>query len=217
MHEQVIRLDDEGLYTLFCEVEAILNGCPLTEISENADDLEVLTPNHLLLLRPGEYLPPGTFQKTDNYARRRWRQIQYLANTSWSRWTKEYLPLLQARQKWTKPVPNMKVGDIVLVVDASPRNSWNMGRIIEVMNDKSGVVRITKAKTASSVLKTSTEELYYISVAFAVVTGISIVFFLIAIPFWIINKVWPQSVLDPHMRTGMCFEPVKCCSCIWHI
>ena len=44
-------MDDEGLQTLMCEVEAILNGRPLTKISDDPYDLSALTPNHLLLLR----------------------------------------------------------------------------------------------------------------------------------------------------------------------
>ncbi|XP_041354483.1 uncharacterized protein LOC121372258 [Gigantopelta aegis] len=50
LQQQVIRLDDEGLQTLFCEVESILNGRPITDISSNPSDLSPLTPNHLLLL-----------------------------------------------------------------------------------------------------------------------------------------------------------------------
>lgn len=46
----------------------------------------------------------------------------------------------------------MKVGDIVLVVENSPRNMWIMGRVLEVIKDKENVVRVAKIKTASSVL-----------------------------------------------------------------
>jgi hypothetical protein len=60
-------------------------------------------------------LPPGVFSKKDCYIKRKWKQIQYLADLFWSRWRKEYLPILQARQKWTKQNRNMKVGDIVLL------------------------------------------------------------------------------------------------------
>ncbi|VDI11855.1 Hypothetical predicted protein [Mytilus galloprovincialis] len=152
MHEQNIRLTDEGLMTLFCEVESILNGRPITEASDSITDLNVLTPNHLILQRPGESFPPGVFSKTDSYVRRRWRQIQYLADLFWTRWRKEYLPLLQRRTKWTKPTRNMQVGDIVLISDNAPRNSWNMARVIELIKDKDNVVRIVKVKTANSVL-----------------------------------------------------------------
>jgi hypothetical protein len=45
--EQVIHLDDEGLQTLFCEVEFILNSRPITGVSNDAVDAPALTPNHL--------------------------------------------------------------------------------------------------------------------------------------------------------------------------
>ena len=122
MHEQNVRLDDENLRTLFCEVEAILNGRPITTVSDDVNDLKVLAPNDLLLLRNGQSFPPGTFVKTDNYVKRRWRQVQNLANLFWHRWTKEYLPILQQRAKWNKTERNLQVGDIVLIVDNTPRN-----------------------------------------------------------------------------------------------
>lgn len=56
-----------------CEVEAIVNGRPITKSSDDPLDAEALTPNHLLLLRPGSKLPPGVFVKEDSYSRRRWR------------------------------------------------------------------------------------------------------------------------------------------------
>jgi hypothetical protein len=152
MHQQTIHLDDEGLQTLFCEVESILNGRPLTELPNCPNDSEALTPNHILLLRPGESFPPGTFQPTDNYVRRRWRQIQYLSDIFWSRWIKEYFPLLQQRQKWFKAERNIQIGDLVLVAENTPRNCWNLGRIVDVQKDSSDIVRVVKVKTASSTL-----------------------------------------------------------------
>ena len=49
LNEQV--LNDEGLLTLMCEVEAVINGRPITKVSEDSRDLEALSPNHLLVLR----------------------------------------------------------------------------------------------------------------------------------------------------------------------
>lgn len=153
LKEQV--LDDEGLATLMCEVESIVNGKPLTKVSDDPRDLEALTPNHLLLLRSGPTLPPGVFRKEDVYSRRRWRQVQYLSDVFWRRWLKEYLPSLQERQKWQRSTSNFDVGDIVLVVDEkSPRNSWPLGRILEVKpNRGDGLVRRAALQTKTSVLE----------------------------------------------------------------
>ena len=57
--------DDEGLTTLMCEVESILNSRPITVVSEDSRDLEPLTPNHLLLLKSDTMMPPDVFQKKD--------------------------------------------------------------------------------------------------------------------------------------------------------
>ena len=82
-------LDDDGLHTLMCEIEMILNDRPITMNSDDPNDLEALTPNHLLLIKRMPNLPPGVFNKTDNYCRRRWREIQYMANLLWRRWVHE--------------------------------------------------------------------------------------------------------------------------------
>ena len=63
-------LDDEGFATLICEVESIVNGRPLTKVSDDPRDLEALTPNCLLLLRSGATLPPGVVRKEDVYSPR---------------------------------------------------------------------------------------------------------------------------------------------------
>lgn len=147
-------LDDESLQTLLCECESIINGRPLTTVSDDPKDLEPLSPNHLLLLRSETPLPPGLFLKSDTYSRRRWRQVQYLADVFWGRWKREYLPLLQSRQKWFRPKKNFAVGDTVIVVDETlPRNAWAIGRITEVFPDKYGFVRRVKVKTKTSTLE----------------------------------------------------------------
>ena len=152
LHQQT--LDDEGLCTVFCEVEAILNSRPITTVSADRHDLEALTPNHILLLNTKPALPPGLFQKSDLYARRRWKQIQYIAELFWKRWTKEYLPLLQERQKWCAVRRNFQVGDVVMIVDSTaPRGSWLLARIKETIADSKGLVRSVKLQTRTSVLE----------------------------------------------------------------
>jgi hypothetical protein len=152
LHEQIIHLDDEGLHTLFCEVESIVNNRPITPVSANPDDLDALTPNDILLLRPGNTLPCGIFDSNDTYSRRRWRQVQYLSGLFWKRWKDEYLHLLQVRQKWVKPTRNLSEGDIVLFVDQT-RNAWTLARVLTITKDKKGFVRIVQLKTPTGILQ----------------------------------------------------------------
>lgn len=152
LNQQV--LDDEGLQTLLCEVEAILNDRPITKISDDPMDLEALTPNHLLLLKTKPVLPPGLFVKEDLYIKRRWRQVQYMADLFWKRWTQEYLPLIQERQRWSNVKRSFAPGDIVVVVDpTAPRGSWLMGRVLETKADAQGLVRTVKLQTKSNILE----------------------------------------------------------------
>lgn len=150
--EQPIKLTDDSLSTLFCEIEAMLNSRPLTPVSSDPDDLEALTPNHLLLQKKGLLFPPGVFCKDDLYVKRRWRQAQYLANVFWSRWKREYLVSLNQRKKWTRIKPNVKIGDLVLLCDVNlPRNLWPLGRIVTCYESSDGLIRSVKVKTVSGV------------------------------------------------------------------
>jgi hypothetical protein len=55
---------------------------------------------------------------------------------------REYVALLQTREKWQRPVPNLKVGELVYVVDdMNPRTSWPLARIEQVFPGKDGLVR----------------------------------------------------------------------------
>ena len=155
MTEQTNKLTDESLTTLMCEVEAILNNRPLTEVTSDPYDCEALTPNHLLLLNAGVTLPPGLFVDDDCYYRRRWKQVQYLAELFWKRWKSEYMILLQQRQKWYRHGRSHRIGDLVLVVDQPlPRNEWNLARIVNIKPDDEGnvrraTVRVAKYKNAN--------------------------------------------------------------------
>ena len=73
-----------------------------------------------------------------------------MANEFWQRWRKEYLASLQARQKWSKVRRNFQVGDIVLLKEDSPRNTWPMGRVVHVVPDEKGLVHSVQLKTAYS-------------------------------------------------------------------
>ena len=144
------RITDESLVTAIAEVEKILNDRPLTSVENQPDDLRPLTPNQVLLLRSNSSLPPGLFSKEDCYGKRRWRQAQYLANLFWRRWMREYLPSLQARQKWTSQRRNFAVNDLVLIGgDNVPRGQWPLARIVETFPDKHGHVRSVRVHTAS--------------------------------------------------------------------
>jgi len=143
--EQV--LDDESLHTFMCQAEYIVNSRPLTAVSDDPHDLEALTPNHLLTLRNVLMMPLGISAKEDCYCRRRWKQVRYMADVFWRRWSREYLPSLQQRSKWFTVTRDFKPGDIVLLVEDTPRCSWPLARITAVHQGSDGRVRSVTLKT----------------------------------------------------------------------
>ena len=146
------RLTDEVLETLFCEVESIVNSRPLTKISDDIEDSNPLTPNHLLLLKEGPIFPPGRFTEGDMY-RRRWRYVQFLADQFWRKWIREYIPELQKRNKWDKLEENLKIGDLVLITEENtPRGLWPLGRIVDVKLGRDQMVHSVMIKTRSNEL-----------------------------------------------------------------
>ncbi|XP_056110281.1 uncharacterized protein LOC130087825 [Rhinichthys klamathensis goyatoka] len=136
-----VQLTHDVLCTLMAEVSAIINARPLLPISSDPDNPFILSPSMLLTQKSCLIPPPGDFLDKDLYTKQ-WRQVQALANQFWTRWRREYLPLLQQRQKWTVSCRNLQVGDLVLLKDKQvPRNSWLMSRVTATFPGKDNRVR----------------------------------------------------------------------------
>ena len=145
-------VSDTALQTLLTEVERILNGRALTASSDDPSDLQPLTPAHFLMKRRTVCLPPGVFEKADAYHRKKWRQVQLLADSFWKRWQREYLPTLQTRGKWLKALTNSKPNVLDLLADDNiPRGRWNLGRVFETFPGSDGLVRVAKVKAKDAV------------------------------------------------------------------
>ena len=107
----------------------------MTPVVLDASGDEPLTPKHLLLLRSEDHTV-GKFAPMDNYVRKRWRQVQHLADNFWLLWKKEYLQMLQTRENWQGVQPNFALGDIVFLHDTNlPRGKSPIGRVTETFSD----------------------------------------------------------------------------------
>lgn len=63
----------------------------------------------------------------------------------------------------------------------------------------------------------TTPSLYVLSLSFGILAFVTALFICMIAPFWFVNYFWPGTVLNLKERRGVCYEPVKCCSCIWHV
>lgn len=155
---------EEVLHTLLTEAEHLINSRPLTIVSEDANELESITPNHILIQKSNKIQLPGVFTSRDEMLTKQWRIAQYLTDLFWKRWLKEYLPTLVRRQKWFKSSYNLKVNDIVRVADMQNiRGVWPIGIITNVYSGSDNVVRIADVKTATGVYQRPTVKLHKIN------------------------------------------------------
>ena len=72
----------EALRTDLVEAEGVLNSHPITHVSNDAGDIEALTPNHFLLLGENPSNEEAEVSEREINATKLWRQSQALVNTS---------------------------------------------------------------------------------------------------------------------------------------
>ena len=118
----------------------MINSRPLTKVSNDPSDFEAITPNHFLIgSSSGSINFHGNGTNVFNF-RKQWR-VAHFTNLFWTRWLKEYVPTLLARQKWLQKDKPSQTGDIVLVVDdQAPRNVWRKAIVIQTFPNKDGQV-----------------------------------------------------------------------------
>ena len=96
-------LTEEALHRFVCEGESILNNRPITPSSDDINDYEALTLNHILLGFSLSTHAPGVFRDKDINYRKKWCEVQATTNMFRSLWLKEYLPTLAQKRKWNYP------------------------------------------------------------------------------------------------------------------
>ena len=147
------KLDDEVLVTVLAEAESFINSRPLTYMPQESGGTEALTPNHFIFGNSsGAHNPLRTPVDLAEALRNSYMRSQYLSDTMWDRWLKEYFPAMNKRSKWfcdTKPV---EVGDLVYVTEGK-RRTWVRGKVEELIINKDGRVRQVMVKTASGTFK----------------------------------------------------------------
>jgi len=129
----------QALETIVVEIEAILNDRPLTFVSSEMGDPELLMPAHLLHGRKITCLPHETvnIDEIDDPTYGDASMIRRRANTQaailkdfQTRWRHEYLTSLREYHKASGDnIQQVKRGDVVLVHDDVPRTTWRMAVI----------------------------------------------------------------------------------------
>lgn len=150
----------EELNTLIIMVEACLNSRPLMPLSEDADDLQALTPAHFLIGESLKAIPEANLTKQPENRLNHWQQVTKMFQKFWKLWSNYYLRSLQARNKWNKQTCNLKIGDLVLISEPnSPPITWKLGRVQTLHPGPDNLVRVVTLHTNKGLIKRAINQL----------------------------------------------------------
>lgn len=146
------NLTFEEFYTVLTRVEAILNSRPLCALSNDPNDLQVLTPGHFLTGSSLSSYPEKDVSQISENRLKRWERLSQMHQNFWKRWSVEYFNILQNRPKWKKSTPDLKVNDLVLIKENdTPPLLWPLARVLEIFPGLDNKVRVVKLKTKNGV------------------------------------------------------------------
>lgn len=167
------RIQYEEFETLLCQIESCLNSRPICPLSNDIEDLTVLTPGHFLIGQPLNQLPEPSILEIPCNRLKQYQIIQKRLQSFWAIWSKEYLHRLQQRPKWVQPQENIRIGHLVLIKeDNLPPAQWLLGRVINIFPGKDGLVRVAEIRSKASILKRSIHKLCLLPVTEELVTNI---------------------------------------------
>lgn len=146
--------------TLVTMVEGVLNSRPLIPLAMCPQDNQPLTPGHFLIGNPLNALPDPIADDLNADFRYSWSKTVVARQLFWRRWSKEYLQSLQQRYKWSVEQQNVKINDLVLLIDRNhPSITWTIGKIEETFPGKDGKVRVVSVRTKFGTFKRGITEI----------------------------------------------------------
>lgn len=132
----------------------IVNSRPITELSNDLNDLNPLTPAHFLVGQSLASFPVPDASTLNINRLDHWQRIQQLYQIFLRRWSDEYLSTPQQQTKWVKDYTLPSPGSLVLIKeDFWPPIHWDLGHIVELHNGSDGVSRDTTILTAKGLMK----------------------------------------------------------------
>ncbi|XP_063994272.1 uncharacterized protein LOC135171574 [Diachasmimorpha longicaudata] len=146
----------EELNSVLVQIEACLNSRPITPMSDDPEDLQALTPGHFLIGEPLQLVPEPSLVNENPIKLQRWNLVTQKVQQFWARWSRECLQRYQAIYKWNQRRENIKVGDMVLMVDEDyPPAQWPIARVIAVHPGADSLTRVATVRTSRAVVPTN--------------------------------------------------------------
>ena len=120
-----------------------INDLPLAlGDSKNLENLDLITPNRLLLVRNNDRSPVGSMSITDSYEKII-ETNRDIYNAWFENWLVSHVPLLMDQPKWFKSEQDLREGDVVLFLkqDKELCDEYQYGMIESVQQGRDGRVR----------------------------------------------------------------------------
>lgn len=145
-----VCVDYEEMTTILCDCEAVINKRPLTYVSGDTMDLEVLTPD--MFLKDTRKTGVVDLDHIDSsFLNQKRSERQRIMNELRQRFRVEYLAQLPFR-KGDAETRRIEIGEIVLIIDENKKKiHWPLARVIDICPGKSNKVRVAKVKTAKGI------------------------------------------------------------------
>ena len=153
-----VTLDE--LQTLIVEVEAIQNDRPITFVSSEINDEELLTTSHVLYGRRITSLPFDISVLDDDLTDhdygnetdicRRVKLQAIILQLFWKRWRHEYQKSLREFHRSSGDnKESIKKEDVVLVYDDGPRSTWQLAVVKDLIRGGDNLVRAAEIRTST--------------------------------------------------------------------
>ena len=164
------------LQTAVCEIEAVLNDRKLTRIPTDVNEIEPLTPSHLLYgqrltiipydATAEEEMDDPSYGKTPSVLSKSYLRSQNIKKSFIRQWNKVYLPSLRDHhQKTFGPLKEViKVGDVVQIHNEGKRDEWKLAVVENLIRSPDGLVRAADLRTSSGKTNRPINKLYPIEV-----------------------------------------------------
>lgn len=155
------RYTFEAITTLLAGVEACLNSRPLSAMSDDPNDMEILTPAHFIIGEPLKLpLPIAPSAQPPAVGRKLYDSMRAQQNDFWKAWSADYLSSLMQIPKWQRARENLKIGQMVLIqAENYAPTYWLLGRVTQVHTGSDGFVRSATIKVSNGELKRSVRKL----------------------------------------------------------
>ena len=147
------KLSYDELQTVLLEIENVLNSRPLCYLYDD-DHEHIVTPNHLLYGRKLNVNSinsdgGGNFNISMENVTKRMRYMNSVILHFWRRWSSEYVTSLREYSRVHRNTGTLvpSIDDVVIVFeDKQPKQSWKLGRIVELITSKDNKIRGAKVK-----------------------------------------------------------------------